>query len=127
MDNERDARRQTRDRIAKAVERLVDPPLSATDYMERFTDRARTSYRAAVDEASSCGCGGKDGIVIGVSDCAEIAPTAHNLITLTVFSHHAGGSTDTAFFDPEAAKQIVNRLGEAIAVAERVAREGAPT
>jgi len=126
MDNERSAQRDLHNRMVKAVERLVDPPKSALDYMERFTRREVTSYCAAVDEASSCSCGGKDGLVIGVSDCAKISPTAHNLITLTVFSHHAGGTTETAFFDHEAAKQIVNRLGEAIAVAERVAREGAP-
>ena len=126
MDKERDARRAAIARFAKSLERISDPPTSASDWAARFSSPEHTAYHVAVDAEVPCrNCGGRDGVIVSVLSCAQV-PTIHNKIVITAFNHHEGSSVGLATLDIEAAKQIVNRLGEAIAVAERVAREGAP-
>lgn len=97
------------------------PLRGAADWFAR-TDPERRSYGAVVANAAPCDCGGRDGVAVCVSRCPTLAPAAHNLVIVVAFSHHAQEATG-AFLTTEEAKQLVNRLGEAIAVAERVDRE----
>jgi hypothetical protein len=123
------------ERIERAARELIaamrtDMPTSATAYLAMQDGMNDFAYRTAVDAADACPvCGGVDGVTIGVMGNAEI-PTKpgqsikdelRNKVLVSAFDHHTPGRTVIAALDVEAAKQLVNRLGEAIAVAESLA------
>lgn len=102
-------------------------PKTASDYLAMQDGMAEFAYRAAVDAADACvGCGGVDGVVIAVMGAAEIATkpgqsvrdALRARVLVSAFDHHVPHRAVIAALDVEAAKQLVNRLGEAIAVAE---------
>lgn len=80
-----------------------------------------TRWHAVVENEQACDCGGKDGIVLAVCHM-PLAPTVHNHILLTAFSH-AFDATCPSYLTIEEAKQLANRLGEAIAAAEAQAAQ----
>jgi hypothetical protein len=104
--------------------RVDMPPSTASEWLGK-RNQDGLSFSAVVENADACACGGKDGVIVGVTHCPKAAPGAHNLIIVSGFSHHQGNTATTAFLQIEEAKQLVNRLGEAIAAAERVAAEAA--
>ena len=109
------------DRIQAAARELVaalrqDAPRTATTALAEQLGVEALAYRAAVDHGHVCpGCGGRDGLIVTVrGDDSEVG----RCVTLWPFRHRQPRRLDPVVFDVEAAKQLVNRLGEAIAAAE---------
>lgn len=102
----------------------ADRPRSATAFLAA-QDLRNLEFAAAVDGAECRGCHASDGVVVAVlpnhlEGVPQPVPAARR-IYVTLFQH--GGAKHSVYFGAEQAKQLVNRLGEAIAVAERVDTE----
>lgn len=88
----------------------------ATQSMDGFV------YQTAVEGAPCLGgCGGAEGFAIGVTDrtCASgVLPASHRILIKSFEPHR--GTDRSVCMSAEQAKELVNRLGEAIAAAERI-------
>lgn len=108
--------------LDRAIERRLNAPRTIGAWVGNQTEDG-LAWSGAVDAAAcAAGCGGQDGIAISVSEPrvydTEI-PSTHRILIGT-FEHHAGRCTGHVLMSAEQAKALVNRLGEAIAAAERV-------
>lgn len=110
--------------IEDAVERaLGEKPKSATDYLARGAwhedpPGERPLFQAAVDCPVCASCGARDGFIVVVAPWVRGGTTRLGIILVKHDKVDVGTSIDV-----ESAKQLVNRLGEAIAVAERAKGE----
>lgn len=91
-------------------------PKRATDYLAMQQGLDCFEYTAAVDGHECTECQGADGLVVAVGKPNENVPLSRQIL-LIAFDHN--GAPAGAAFGVEQAKQIVDRLGEAIAIAER--------
>ena len=102
--------------LAAAIREIIARPKSATAWLES-RDPDLSLFSKAIDNENACGCGGRDGIVVLVPKSDK--PKIRGMLVVSAFSHHQGDDATSAFITAEDAKQLVNTLGEAIAVAER--------
>ena len=119
MSNER-IQKAAAELIAAMAERPSVRATSAAEYLSQNPGLDDAVYRATVDSNEPCpGCGGTDGAVIVVfpHGAEGIRPSVCGRVLVAGFNHDHR-QISLAALDVEAAKQLVNRLGEAIAVAE---------
>lgn len=116
---------ETADMLARLLGAKKKRARTPNDYLSAQSNQEDYAYAVAID-GSPCpkSCGGMDGAVLVVANnlVDDVAIPPSHRIMLIAFDHDAGTTATT--FSSEQAKQFVNRLGEAIAVAERIDAEG---
>lgn len=108
--------------IKLAAKRARERPRTISDVLAR---QAKDDFALMVGvDGAACraGCGGADGVAVLVTerriDGLESDVPASHRIGIVAFDHDRG--VQLASLSAEQAKELVNRLGEAITVAERV-------
>lgn len=99
-------------------------PNTPTEFMKEAGPAEPEEKFTAIVEGEACDCGGRDGVIVRVVSGGKVPPRHDGDLLLTNFYHKGTGSQiGHAYLGIEAAKQLVNRIGDAITFAERLKAE----
>ncbi len=99
------------------AEKIANLPRNATSFVEQNRDDFQkvARYTTAVDSSHECTCGGRDGVIVSTMTEGQTA----GYLALMIFEHDRPNRPTLCHLSGEDSKQLVNRLGEAIAAAEK--------
>lgn len=115
------------DKLANAIasgleamnEQMEDQPDTPQAWFEENIRQDRVDWSAFINEAP-CECGGNDGYILFVSHKFHpVTKEKEKAVVIYRFDHHVGGMM-SVLRSPEEMKDMINRLGEAVAAAERI-------
>lgn len=105
--------------LAAAVKQIEDRPKSAAAWLEQKRPDISDliAYASAVDQTHGCeGCGGTNGVVVSVATSEEL----RGVVVLHLFRHSVMERPSVVQFHPDDARELVNRLMEAISASDRL-------